>query len=391
MKILVIGAGMYVTGRNGTGVGTILASLAESARHLPIEEVVVISHNPSGEKDVQMARRRIGEKIETPLKVRFQNLKTDSESEFADFLHRNNFSAGVVCVPDHLHFFYTKSLLENRIPALVVKPLTPTLPEAKELVRLSLERGVYGAVEFHKRFDETNLYTREALSQGLLGQILYFSIDYSQRITIPTETFRGWCEKTNIFQYLGVHYVDLIFFFTNFIPSRAMAIGTRGILHQKGIKTWDSVHAQIIWKDPANRKTEFVSQFAINWIDPTCTSALSDQKFKVIGTKGRLECDQKNRGIELVTEGRGIQHPNPYFSDFLDDGSGTTRFGGYGHKSIDRFFRDVLDLEQNNVSLQFLDEHRPNFRQSLVSIAAIDAVTASLNDEFAWKEIADVF
>ena len=38
MKILIIGAGMYVTGRDNTGVGTILSSIAESSKNINIEK-----------------------------------------------------------------------------------------------------------------------------------------------------------------------------------------------------------------------------------------------------------------------------------------------------------------------------------------------------------------
>ena len=41
MKILIIGAGMYVTGRDNTGVGTILSSIAESSKNINIENISV--------------------------------------------------------------------------------------------------------------------------------------------------------------------------------------------------------------------------------------------------------------------------------------------------------------------------------------------------------------
>ena len=45
--------------------------------------------------------------------------------------------------------------------------------------------NVYGAVEFHKRWDWANLRLKYALEKELLGEPLYFHIEYSQRKVIP--------------------------------------------------------------------------------------------------------------------------------------------------------------------------------------------------------------
>ena len=37
----------------------------------------------------------------------------------------------------------------------------------------------------------------------------------------------------------------------------------------------------------------FIQSIHVNWIDPETSSAVSDQKLKFIGTKGRVELDQK--------------------------------------------------------------------------------------------------
>ena len=59
MKILVVGAGMYVTGRGGTGIGTVLCSIAETSRTLPIEEVTVVARASENRAVVDEAAERI--------------------------------------------------------------------------------------------------------------------------------------------------------------------------------------------------------------------------------------------------------------------------------------------------------------------------------------------
>jgi len=385
MKVLVVGAGMYVTGRHGTGVGTILASLAEASRHQTIKEVVVVARNPENAKHVAEAARRIDDLLGTRLAVRYQAL-TGGRS-LNDQLRLGDFACAIVSVPDHAHFEVAAELLERGVATLVVKPLVPTVAEAEKLIAIQQKSATYGAVEFHKRWDEGNLLAKRYIAEGRLGRLVYGVVEYSQRISIPTVVFRGWTEHTNIFQYLGCHYVDLFYYLTDLRPVAAMAVGTRGVLWQRGIKTFDSVHAHVLWNADGKGPHTFTTQLVISWIDPTTTTALSDQRIKIIGEKGRIELDQKNRGIELVTEDSAVQHPNPYFAEFLPGEAGGRAFQGYGYKSIASFLRDVTDLSSKKTTLEALEALRPTFKQSLISTAIVEAVNDSLAQDFSWRKI----
>ncbi|PLY03577.1 MAG: hypothetical protein C0623_00745 [Desulfuromonas sp.] len=388
MKILVLGAGMYVTGRNGAGVGTILSSLAESSKSIQIDEVLIAARKPENDDLVENAANRINGLLGTSLKVSFKTISgNDSAEDFRFLCASDDFDCVILCVPDHLHFRYAEQAVLNGLHTLLVKPFVPTRAEADRLVTLAKEKAVHCVVEFHKRFDESNLYAKKVVTEGSLGKLQYISVAYSQKISIPTETFEAWSNQTNIFQYLGVHYVDLIYFLSGYLPVRAMAVGTMGALSASGIETFDSVHAQIVWHRPENDKDWFVSQLNTNWIDPVSTSAMSDQTFTIVGTSGRIDCDQKNRGIELVTEKTGVQAVNPYFSEYLPGPDGALAFGGYGHKSINLFLADVESLQAGDLTPDDLVDCRPSFLQSRVSTAVIEAVNMSLTSDFGWVEI----
>jgi predicted dehydrogenase len=387
MNILVIGSGMYVTGRGGTGPGTVLASLSEISKRIPIAKVMIVAQNPENRHLVQDKVQEINRKIGSVLSVDYETIGEDAENEIPRLNRNGSYDCALVAVPDHLHYSCAKALLQNGIHCLLVKPFTPTVKEALDLIKLQEKQQVYGAVELHKRFDESNLYAKRMLQEGALGQLLYVTIDYSQRAVLPLAVFRAWAHRSNIFQYLGVHYVDLIYFLTGFKPVRAMALGTDGLLKQSGIDTFDSVHATILWQNPACPETRFVSQFATNWIDPGTTTALSDQKYKLVGTKGRIELDQKNRGVELITEGRTPQTVNPYFSEFLFDPESGSFFNGYACRSIERFVLDVMEVKKDPSRIEFLRDHRPSFKQALVSTAVVEAVNQSLSLQGEWRPI----
>jgi len=385
MNILVIGSGMYVTGRNNSGTGTIISSLVETSKEEQIDNIIFVSNSAKSEGDVQESMIRIQKVLNQKVPFSFYSFEKDGDQIITKLHEECNFRCAIISVPDHLHFTFGIQCLELGIHTLIVKPLTPTLAEAKELNNKAKEKNVFGCVEFHKRYDETNLWIKQALERGELGKISYFTVDYSQRISIPTETFKGWADKTNIFQYLGVHYVDLIYWLTKAIPVRISATGVLNGLTDLGLNTYDSVHCNIEWA--SEKYGRFTSIHNTNWIDPNISSAMSDQKYKVIGQKGRIECDQKNRGVEIVTDSTGIQQINPYFSDYLPDENGHLKFNGYGHKSIRQFILDVNALEMETIDLNKLTQNRPSFQESLISTAVIEAGNNSLGNSGEWQTI----
>jgi len=381
MKVLVVGAGMYVTGRGTQGIGTVLPALAQYSRSHHLEAVTVAATRPETASGVVEACNRINDLLGSALRVEYRQIPISIESS----VRPSEFDCAIVCVPDHLHFETTAALLRAGIHCLVVKPLTPTLAEAKDLLALQVERGLLGAVEFHKRYDEQNLLVRKMIREGVIGTPKYMVVAYSQRIGIPLDVFRAWSHRTNIFQYLGVHYIDLIYFLTGFKPVRLTAIGSRGVLEENGVDTWDSVHATVVWENEADR-SEFLSQLAIGWIDPNSTSALSDQRYFLVGSRGRVDLDQTDRGIHVVSGSSGVETPNPHFSMVLGQDDGLA-FQGYGYRSIERFLNDVAQVKDGQVMPSALDHVRPSFRQSLVATSVVEAVNASLAAGGAWKSI----
>jgi predicted dehydrogenase len=384
LNILIVGSGMYVTGRGTTGIGTVLPALAQISRTVAIEKVIVVATREDNAALVHSLTGRINALLATSLQVEYRAIHGSLDETIQDL----SIDCAVVCVPDHLHFEIAGALMRRNIHCLIVKPLVPTVGEALALLRLQEAKGLYCAVEFHKRFDEQNLLVRKIIRDGRLGRPLYMVVGYSQRIGIPLETFQNWASQTNIFQYLGVHYVDLIYFLTGMTPVRVSAVGTRGVLDGHGIKTWDSIHATIVWRQ-GTASDEMVTQLAIGWVDPPSTSALSDQRFLLVGSEGRMDLDQKDRGVTLVTADGGIEALNPYFSMILDDANGAAAFQGYGYKSIERYVLDVCDVMAKRVSPRSLDANRPSLRQALVSTAVVEAANRSLLHGGEWNGIND--
>ncbi|MBI2175056.1 MAG: hypothetical protein HYU33_07660 [Candidatus Omnitrophica bacterium] len=114
---------------------------------------------------------------------------------------------------------------------------------------------------------------------------------------------------------------------------------------------------------------------------------MSDQRITMVGTLGRYESDQKNRGVQLVTESDGVEDINPYFTQCYTDTTGDVGVQGYGPRSIRQFLTDVGDLIHGKCELEELVATRPSFQDALVSTAVIDAASKSLSRGGEWITI----
>lgn len=385
INIVVVGAGMYVCGRGTDGYGTIMPAVCEWSKINDIGEVGIAGRSRSGVNDAKKKIERLQTKMGTSISIRYFSDRKDNIGCYLEAIRNAPRPAcAIIAVPDNLHGEVAAAAIKAGLHTLVVKPLVPTVREAQKLIRLQERKNVYCAVEFHKRFDYANLKLKDAIKEGIIGDPLYFLAEFSQRKSMPTLIFKRWVESTNIFQYLGIHYVDIIYFATKATPKRAMAVGQKTWLRSKRIDAYDSIEAVIEWETPGKKK--FVSHILTNWVDPEATSAMSDQKIKVIGTKGRFESDQKKRGITIVTDDKGLEEPNPYFCSGYGE-TGSVSYRGYGIDSIHRFLNDVSNLEDGLVGIDELEKDRATFRDSLVPTKALEAVNKSLNKGGEWVEI----
>ena len=388
LNILIIGAGMYVCGRGTKNYGTILPSVLQiNKEYNIIENISICCTSKKSLNLLKNKKKKIDRKFNFNSKIEYFT-KNKNNSSYLEAISKSKYKydCAIIAVPDHLHFKIIKDILNQNINVLVVKPLVNQISEALKLVKLAENKNLFCMVEFHKRFDESNIKLKEFFKDRKVGLPLYFHVEYSQRRDIPLSIFKKWSNYSNIFQYLGVHYVDLIYFITGAIPLRLMAIGQKKILTKKNINTYDSIQVIVEWR-LSNDK--FVSTFLTNWIDPNKSSAMSDQKIKLIGTAGRIELDQKNRGIQIVTDKEGIEDINPYFSDFFYEleNDADFSFKGYGYKSIYNYLSKLHLVLNNKILKKKVSKNSPTFRSSLISVAVLEAVNKSLNKKNQWIKI----
>ncbi len=387
-ELIIVGAGMYVCGKGTEGYGTILPAAFEAFRKGWIKTIHLAAATKKSAALAKVKANELTNLTGISPKIRFYPNNVDDSDAYIDAVKNASMPCGaIVSVPDNLHFPITKELIERKIHVQIVKPLVSTVDENKELIALKNKNKVYGCVEYHKRFDESNLKLFDLIRQGTLGELLHFRINYSQRKIIPTTVFRSWVDTTNIFQYLGVHYVDLIHFLTSATPQRVMSIGMKKYLSGKGIDTYDTIQTLIEWK-LRNDKGIFLSSHLTGWIDPDVSTAMSDQRLEVIGTKGRYRSDQKDRGVTLTTDDFGCEQINPYFCQYYHDVDGQNlKINGYGPKSILQFIKDTADIISGKKRPADMMGLRATFESSLCIAEILEASARSLTENNTWVQI----
>ena len=59
--------------------------------------------------------------------------------------------------------------------------------EGAKLIQIADKEELYGAVEFHKRWDRSNLILKDKFQNGELGLPINCWVEYSQRKSVPIQ------------------------------------------------------------------------------------------------------------------------------------------------------------------------------------------------------------
>ena len=382
LEIVLVGTGFYVCGKNKKEYGTILPAIFTFAKLNQINVKIIIAINKENSRNHFLEKYESLKKlIDTKDLVKYKFIFCQGLPKIflKEYEISNNFVAGIISIPDDLHYEWSEALLKVGIPLMVVKPLTLKLNESIRLYELSKKISVPIFVEFHKRFDRQLKYVRDSFKSGLIGEPLYSYTEYTQRKEVPMENFRNWVERSNIFSYLGVHYIDVMRYVTGAVPKRVIASGQKSFLSKQGINTYDSIQCNIEWE--TKEKISFNQFIICSWIESNKSSSMSKQDFHLIGTKGRLDCEQKERGLKILTDEEFTEEVNPDFTKIYSN-RGSFIFEGYGIESISNFLANTI----NNFNFKN-DTRICDAKEAIYSTAVIEAASKSLEINSGWTDI----
>lgn len=260
-------------------------------------------------------------------------------------------SIAVVAVPDQLHHVMVKDSLTAGHHVLVVKPLVLTHKHAVELEKLALEKGLFVGVEYHKRFDDRNLIARSRYRAGHLGE---FRLGYASLIEpwyYRNSNFQNWCtvENSDMFTYIGCHYVDTVSFITGMLPTEVSVYGVE--------EAYPNGKMGYLWTDGR-----------VVWENGAVLSVLNGMGYPNVAPGGNsqgmtLFCRGEKDGALVMHDDqyRGVKHSytvkgddegdsfynevSPDYFKLVDVGGGAMTPVGYGHRSVEAIIRACHRVE----------------------------------------------
>jgi predicted dehydrogenase len=142
-------------------------------------------------------------------------------SSYKEILDKVN--AASVAVPTKSHYEITKELLKNGIPVLVEKPMTGTLSEAEELIRLSKRNNTVLQPGYVERFNPA--------IQAI--QKLNVSLKFIECHRLSPFTFRS--ADIGVVLDLMIHDIDIILYLSKSKVKKIDAVGVNVISNKEDI------------------------------------------------------------------------------------------------------------------------------------------------------------
>lgn len=341
-NVLIIGSGHYVTGtieghdaRTDKDSGVFLPSILALKEQGLVDQVWVVGRRGTVTRDaVKRCSIAFGQDAKSVRTLPSIGV-TDSYA-YAEAIKRlPKPLIALIATPDHTHREVMEACIDASVPFLIVKPALRTLQDHYAIVSQMELTNSFGLVDFHKIYDDANILIRQHILNKSLGDIYTILAIHTQR-QIMRSAYARWKEvdeRLSVFDYLGSHSVQIVSHWTEARPTGVQANESHSASERR---SGDMVRAVVSWELPDGRA--FESIHIAGWCDSDESPSMSDQRFLLWGSQGRIESDQGRRGIEISVHGEPTQSPNPhFFSTFARPGLSASLDGKYGYESVKTF------------------------------------------------------
>ncbi len=300
-----------------------------------------------------------------------------------------------VVTPNDSHYAVAKAALEAGFPVLCEKPLTLTLEESLDLVRLTKQKGLPFIVAYTYTGFQMVMQAREMVRQGDIGEIRKVEAWYPQ----------GWLADRTEDQ--GVQQAQW-----RVDPKKSGASGCGGDI---GTHAYEFVRfvAGLTAAQVSGRLKTFVPNRALDddfsvlarlnnggvatiTASQVTVGALNDNGFRVIGTKGTIQWTitdhlslyvyLSGKPVEVYRLGDGTQSAAmaPYLRLPGGHPEGFHEALGNLHKTIQ------LQIRAKNGEETATPVHHPDVVDGAAGMAVIEAAVASSANDGAWTDVVQV-
>ncbi len=265
----------------------------------------------------------------------------------------------VAAVPDTVHYEVMKAALACDQHVCCVKPLVLMYSQAVEIERIAYEKGLVVGVEYHKRLDDRALMARQLYREGRFGEFRIGHAEMNEPYYYRHSNFQNWfiVENSDMFTYVGCHYVDQVHFITGLLPKAVSVYGIKD--------TYPNGNTGYLWTDAR-----------VVWENDACLNVTNVMGYPDEGPGGnfqgiRMYCHGDNRSGMLVhnDQNRGIEHcyidkgsepgdtyysePSPDYFKYVNLGGEGLTPVGYGYRSIELIIKNIckcIDVSPEAIS-----------------------------------------
>ena len=251
----------------------------------------------------------------------------------------------VVAMPDQLHCMVIEEAIKHEQHICCVKPLVLKYSEAVEIEKQAYKKGLVIGIEYHKRFDDRALLARRHYREGLFGEFKMGHAELNEPYYYRHSNFMNWCtcENSDMFTYVGCHYVDQVHFITGLMPT---CISVYGIIdsYPNGNKGYLWTDARVIWENGACLNVTNV----MGYPDQGPGGNFQGLRMYCAGKdkNGMIVHNDQYRGLEYCyvtnkVDGKYYHEPSPDYLKYVDLGGGGLTPVGYGYRSIEYIVKNI--------------------------------------------------
>lgn len=293
LKIGIIGCGGIANGKH-------MPSLAKLA-----DKVEMVAFCDVFEEKAAAAKKKYGTE---DAKIYF-----GSETAYKEMLKDKSIDVIHVCTPNRSHSFITIDALEAGKHVMCEKPMAKTYAEAKAMCEAAKRTGKKLSIGYQNRQTAANIYARQVIESGELGEIYYGKALAVRRRAVPT-----WGVFLNEYEQgggplidIGTHALDLtLWMMNNYEPEMVVGNTFAKLRDQKDTgNAWgpwdpekftveDSAFGYIVMKNGAVIMLE--SSWALNIAYP------EEACYMLCGVNGGIDTLDGGVKVNRVKNGRQI-------------------------------------------------------------------------------------
>lgn len=233
---------------------------------------------------------------------------TGRYTDYRAMLASESLDAVVVATPDFAHFEPCKAALEAGCHVLCEKPFTTDLAEADALCALVEQTGLTLQVAYSHRWLPVYHRTFTAIQGGEIGEPLMGYARKNDTLWVATGMI-NWAHRSTPSMFLSGHDIDLMRWYFGSEAVEAHGYGTKKVLVEKGIDTYDIIQAQVRFANGS------YATFEACWVYADTYPTIPDSFVQVVGSKGHISMDRAVESMVMTTEAKFSYPKNFLFNE----------------------------------------------------------------------------